>query len=175
MIASKRIASSISAASLVVLAACSAPPSEGHATARLELLGESASALADAPITSIAGTYGTGCDGRSSMATDTWTISATGGPAVDELSVRKDDSSCVLTITTVVTTSGAYVAAAPIVLDTPDMYPASASAFAVTGGPPAFHGNAKISAIAFAADFTISLLVSDAPSRTDAGTLSATH
>lgn len=59
-------------------------------------------------------------------------------------------------------------------LDTTDTYEGSASAFALSAGPLAFHGNAKLNALTFAANFTITLVVSDAPAATDEGNKAAT-
>jgi len=74
----------------------------------------------------------------------------------------------VLTIRDIVTAGGAFIGAPAIALDTTDTYKGSASAFAKDAQPLAFYGNAKISALAFA-DFTISVLVSDAPNASDEG------
>ncbi|HSO31368.1 MAG TPA: ice-binding family protein [Labilithrix sp.] len=165
MIAKKRTTSSISAVSLVVLASACSASAGGDVTARLELLGHREDALASASITSISGTYGADCDGRSASGTDAWTLS--------DLRVRKNDSDCVLAVTNIVTLGATYLGDPPIALDTTNAYPTGASAFGVAGGPLAFHANAKISALTFSDDFTISLLVSDAPSAVDAGSRAA--
>jgi hypothetical protein len=156
-----------------LVAGCSATPDE-TVDPRLDLINQSKSALSSASITSITGTYGANCDGRNAAGTDTWTLSVSGGPASDELSVRKNDSDCVLTLANVITADGTYVGAPAIALDTADTYQGSASAFALAGQPIAFYGNAKISAVTFAANFTISLLVSDTPNASDEGTKGAT-
>jgi hypothetical protein len=160
-------------ASFFVLASgCSA--GDESVSPRLDIINQTKSALSAASITSITGTYGATCDGRSAAGTDTWTLSVAGGPAGDELSVRKNDSNCVLTIENIITADGTYVGAPSIALDTSDAYKGSASAFAISGQGLAFYGNAKISSLAFSSNFTISLLVSDAPNASDAGTKGAT-
>ncbi len=116
-------------------------------------------------ITSITGTYGAGCSGRAAAGTDTWTVSLLGGPAPDELSVRTNNSTCVLTLTDVITTEGTFIGAPPIVLRTTG----SASPFAKSASPLAFYGEATISALTFATNFTITLIVSEDPSAVDGG------
>jgi hypothetical protein len=152
---------------------CIAPAADS-VSPRLEVIDRTNSALSAASITSLTGTYGAACDGRAVAGTDAWTLSVSGGPAADELSVRKNDADCVLTITSVVTVAGSFIGAPAIDLSTSNAYKASASAFALSAQPVAFYGNAKISALTFAADFTISLLVSDSPNASDAGNKGAT-
>jgi hypothetical protein len=147
---------------------CSGPADE-TVKPRLDIVNRTKSALSSDAITSISGTYGASCDGRSGAGTDTWTVSASGGPAGDELSVRKNDSDCVLSVTDIVTADGAFIGDPAIAMSTANTWAASASAFALSAGPLAFYGNAKISALSFAADFTISVLVSDAPNASDEG------
>jgi len=129
-------------------------------TTHVDILNQTKSALSAASITSITGTYGAACDGRSVSGNDTWTISISGGPAGDELSVRRHDTDCVLSVDDIVTAGGTYVGSPAIDLAT--SYAGSASAFALSG-TLTFYGNAKISALAYDTNFTITLLVSDAP------------
>jgi len=143
--------------------------SEARVTPRFELIDQSTSALNAATISRITGSYGGACGGRAAAGTDPWTISLSGGPAADELSVRTNDGDCVLTLESIVTSDGSYVGSPAIALDTSNAYTPSASAFAVDGQALAFYGNAKISALTFATDFTISLLISDQPNASDAG------
>lgn len=143
-------------------------------TPRVDLINQTKGALSAASITSITGTYGADCDGRAGAGTDTWTVSISGGPAGNELSVRKNDANCILTLRNIITAGGTFIAASPMALDTTDTYEGSASAFALSAGPLAFYGNAKINALTFAANFTITLLVSDAPGATDEGNKAAT-
>jgi len=138
----------------------------------MELINHTQSALSAGSILSLTGTYGATCDGHAT-GTDPWTASMIGGPAADELSVRLNDSNCVLTFNNVVTADGTFIGAPPIALDTADTYEPSASAFALAGDPLNFYGNAKISSLLFASDFTITLLVSDTPAVTE-GTKTAT-
>jgi len=88
--------------------------------------------------------------------------------------VVRNDSNCLLTIDNIVTADGVYIGAPPITLDTGDEYEESASAFAIAGEGSFFRANAKISALTFATDFTISLIVSDTLSASDEGSISAT-
>lgn len=161
---SKRNTLSVTAlVSLVGLAAVSAgcfASSEDTVRPRLDIIDQTKSALNAASISAITGTYGAGCSGRSALGTEPWTLSVSGGPAGDELSVRKNDSNCVLTIKSIVAGGGAFIGAPPIALDTIGTYKESGAAFALAGGPTAFYGNAKLGGLGFAADFTISLLVS---------------
>ncbi|MEA2746666.1 MAG: hypothetical protein QOI41_809 [Myxococcales bacterium] len=157
-----------------VSAGCSAASADESVKPRLEVINQTKSALSADAITSITGTYGAACSGRSALATDTWTVSIAGGPASDELSVRKNDSDCVLTIDDIVTADGSFIGAPSIALDTTNTFKGSASAFALDGQPLAFYANAKIGALTFASDFTISLLVSDAPHASDEGNKGAT-
>ena len=138
-------------------------------TPRFELINHTASALDAATILGIAGRYGGACEGRAAAGTDPWTVSMSGGLAADELSVRTNDGDCVLTLEAVITNGGTYVGSPAIALDHGDVYSPAASLFAIDGQALSFYGNAKINALTFATDFTISLLVSDRPSATDEG------
>jgi hypothetical protein len=140
-----------------------------HVTARVDFVGRTHIALSASAITSISGTYGADCGGRGGAGADTWTISISGGPASDELAIRKNDSGCVLTLSELVTAGGTYVGASPLALDSEDVYKNAATDFAIDGAPLMFRANAKISGLSYAEDVTISLLVSDASSATDAG------
>ena len=172
----RRLASFSIAGLGLVSAGCGAA---GDVGPRVELINQTQSALAAGSILSITGTYGGTCDGRKADGTDRWTASVTGGPAADELSVRVNDSNCMLTLDDVVTSDGAFIGAPSIALDTADTYKASGSAYALAAGPLAFYGNAKISSLLFASDFTITLLVSDTAvsettKKASFGTVSAT-
>jgi len=140
---------------------------------RVELINNTQSALTAGSIQSLTGTYGATCNGRNAAGTDPWTASLTGGPAADELSVRLNDADCILTFNRVVSTDGVYIGNPAIVLNTADTYKPTASAFALAAGPLDFYGNAKISSLLFASDFTLTLLVSDTPALTQ-GTKQAT-
>jgi hypothetical protein len=168
---SKRSALSITAlVSLVGLTAMSAgcsSSSDGDVAARLEIINKTSSALSTGAITSVTGTYSAACSGRAAGGTDGWTVDMV-TPHNTNLSVRKNDSDCILTVRNIVTADGTFIGNPAIALDT--SYQASGSAFAKAANPLAFYGNAKISASTFGADFTITLLVSDDASGTDAGT-----
>src|SRR5687768_12190666 len=83
---------------------------EGDVRSKVELLGHNASALAASTITTLVGTYGADCAGRSTAGTDPWTLAVEGAAGADELSVRKSDSDCVLTITEILTGGAMFVA-----------------------------------------------------------------
>ena len=149
--------------SVVALAAVStgcASERTTNATARVNVVNRTASALSAGDITSITGTYDASCAGRSALGTDAWTVSLTGGPAVDELKVRTNDN-CGLTLTHIVTGADSYEGDAPIGLFTD--YAVTAPGFTLDADPLAFYGNAKISSLEFDGDFVITLLVSDIP------------
>lgn len=135
--------------------------SEGDVGSRVEVINRTQSALSAASILSLTGTYGGLCNGRAVAGTDTWTASVTGGPAVNELSVRMNDDDCVLTFNNVVTAGGSFIGNPAITMDVADTYQGAASEYALAAGPLAFYGNAKISSLLFASDFTLTLLVSD--------------
>ncbi|MDB4946560.1 MAG: hypothetical protein JWP97_6094 [Labilithrix sp.] len=159
----------LSLASLLVLGAGCAVAGDDDVPARLEVLGSSSSALGAAAVTAIAGTYGPGCDGRSVDGTDPWTVTVAGTPGPDELRVRRNDASCVLTLRALTADGAVYGAAPALALDTTYARDGGSAAFAGDDGSVAFLGNAKISTRSFAGDFTISLLLSDAPRASDAG------
>jgi len=172
----KPTARTLAAAAGVVLSflGCSSSPQEKVASA-VEVINHTRTALSSASITSVTGTYGGSCSGRAADGSDTWTISISGGPAGDELSVIKNDTACVLTFTDIITADGTFVGAPAIAMGTANTYAGSASSFALSGQPVAFYGNAKISALTYAANFTITLLVSDAPNASSAPDKSATY
>jgi hypothetical protein len=174
----RTVLSSALLTSLVGLAAastgCTAASDDGAVKSRVDVINQTKSALSAASITSISGLYAGSCDGRDAAGFDNWTISMSGGPAADELSVRKNDSDCVLTIVNIVTAGGTFIGNPAIALSTADTYKNTPSAFKLPAGPLAFYGNAKIDALSFSADFTISLLVSDAPRASDQGNKGAT-
>jgi hypothetical protein len=153
----------------VASAGCSNAPDES-VTPRVEVINRTRSALSSASITAIDGTYSATCDGHEAgNGADTWTYDA-GAPGNTTLSVRKNDDDCVLSITHV-HAGDAFTGTPAIALDTTNAYRSTASAFALAapGSPTAFYGNAKISALTFAANFTITLLVSDQTNASDEG------
>ncbi len=148
---------------------------DGSVRARLGVVNRSQSALSAVTPTGLKGTYGAGCSGRSSEGTDTWTLSMSGGPADDELSVRKNDADCVLTITAITADDAEFAPSAGIVLDQANEYSAVRSFKDVAEDPIDFYGNAKIDDLDFSNDFTITLQISDDPSSADAGSKSASY
>jgi hypothetical protein len=151
---------------------CSSEDGDGTTSAGVTVINRSESALSAGAISSITGTYAASCDGRSGAGTDTWTLSATGGPEADELSVRTNDANCVLTLRSIIAGSDSFVGSAGIGLDTD--YAVTSSAFAIDLEELAFYGNAKISSLAFAGDFSVTVLISDEPVVSGGGTTAAT-
>ena len=148
---------------------CAASNDDGFVRGRAEIINTTRSALSDADVASMTleGTYGADCDGRSANGTDIWSSA--------DLAVRKNDSNCILTITALVVGSTSYATGdAHIVLDTSNAFEPSALEYKVDGvGNTMFRGNAKISSLGFASDFTITLLTSDDSAASDGGTKSA--
>jgi hypothetical protein len=110
--------------------------------------------LALASLQSANGTYGGGCSHHSGS----WSVAIASGATLDnaQLSVVKANSGCVLTLTSLHTTSGIVTASPAITLGT--SYIATSSSFG--GG---FYANAKLSAVDFNANFVLSVLFSDDP------------
>lgn len=105
------------------------------------------------------GSYGAGCLDRTgawSVAIDGYSGSMDNAP----LSVVLNNSACVLTLTALVADTN-YVAAPALALS--DSYQSMASAFAAASAPTAFYANAKLSALGFGSDFTITIPFSDDP------------
>lgn len=148
---------------------CSAPDDDGFVHGRAEIINQARSALSDADVAAmtLAGTYGGNCDGHTGDGSDVWTSA--------DLAVRKNDSNCVLTITGIVVGGTTYATGGTnIVLDTENAFENAALAYKVSGsGNMMFRGNAKISSLGFASNFTITLLTSDDSTTADAGTRSA--
>jgi hypothetical protein len=160
----KRSVSSFSAlVSLIGLAAvatgCSQSVDDETVKPRLAVIDKSRSALSAAGIVSIKGTYGANCGGHPS-GTDPWTLSAS-SPANDTLLVQKNDSNCVLTVRQVVTGDATFDGSPAIALAA--SFAGEASTFAASG-QRSFFANAMISATDMAADFTITVKVSDTAS-----------
>lgn len=141
---------------------------------RVEIVGRTEAGLSAAEITRLGGTYGSLCSSRSASGTDRWTFVRSGAGTTD-LSVDKNDSDCVLTVTDLTTADGTYTASPSLPLDASDTYRSTASAFALPASNTAFYGNAKIDALSFAADFTLTLSVSDSLSASSGGSRSASY
>jgi hypothetical protein len=140
----------------------------------VEIVGRTEAGLSAASVTKLGGTYSAACAGRSAAGTERWTFVRSGAGTTD-LNVARNDSDCVLTLTDVTTADGTYTASPSLPLDATDTYQASASAFALPSASIAFYGNAKIDALSFANDFTVTLSVSDTLSASNAGTRSASY
>ncbi len=155
---------------LFVLGACSSAADDSTVSPRINVSSSSAALSADS-ITAVKGTY-SACKGH--VDDSTWTATLSGGPAVNELSVRKNDHSCALVLTDILTPTDyhgdATATHAAGILLTP-AYEGSAEAFYnPPGGLLAFYANAKNDgASSFADNFTISIVVSDSPSSVNAG------
>ncbi|HSO31367.1 MAG TPA: hypothetical protein VLT33_02590 [Labilithrix sp.] len=154
--------------SFVALAAISggcSSSSEEAVTPKLEIINRTASAIQLAgSITAVHGTYGGACESR----TGAWVVDGL-TPGNTTLSVVKNDTACVLTMTSI--DAGSSFSATPAIAMA-TTYATVGSGFALSSGGDTslkFYGNAKMSAVLFASDFVISLVVSDSPRGTDAG------
>lgn len=128
----------------------------------VELVDKTKLPLTVGDLESVNGTYGAGCTGHSGS----WSIEIANGATLDHdpLSVIKNDTACVLTLTELRAESLLYVTASDIELGS--TYVGSASEFklstAATGPDPVvFFANAKINPADFSADFALSFLYSD--------------
>lgn len=153
-------------AMLAALPGCAAEDSD--VKPRVEVIDRTRSALSAASVAAVNGTYGSTCSGRNADGSESWTVDLE-NPSNTNLSVRKNDADCVLTIVSLTAGSDTFGGTPAIALDAANAYKESASSFAIANGPLAFYGNAKISSLAFASDFTITVLVSDDPSASDSG------
>ncbi|MDB4946559.1 MAG: hypothetical protein JWP97_6093 [Labilithrix sp.] len=159
--------------SLVALAClgagCSSGSEEEAVRPKLEIVNQTASALSAASITAVTGTYSGTCSGRDPLETEGWVVDLV-TPASSSLTVRKNDPDCRLTVRNILTADSTFSGTPAITLDTVDAYKSTSSAFAIGAGPLGFYGNAKISALTYLEDFTITLLVSDDAQATAPGT-----
>ena len=136
----------------------------GSVSGGLDLIDLRSETLLNAEIQSVNGTYGAGCTDRDGD----WSTAVELGAMLDnpELSVVLNDDGCVLTLTELHTDGGVLVAVPAIALTT--SYKMTPSAF---DDPIQFYGNAKLSSVSYAADFTLTFLYSDDPDlATDANT-----
>lgn len=103
------------------------------------------------------GSYGALCSHR----TGAWSVEIKAGAILDHppLSVLLNDTSCVLTLTSLRTTLGGNMAATPALVLT-SSFQIAASTFGV---PVEFYANARLSAVTFASDFVLHVLFSDDP------------
>lgn len=114
--------------------------------------------LFSSSLKSINGSYGDDCTNRSGN----WSLKVDPMATLDnaELSVVLGDDACVLTLTSLHTTDGVLAASPSMALTT--SYKMTPSEF---DDPVLFYGNAKLSSVSFDADFTLTLLYSDDPSK----------
>jgi hypothetical protein len=122
-------------------------------------------ALTSGEVSSVNGTY-SGCRNRSGS----WSIRIGGLIALDnpQLSVILNDTACALTMTALHTTAGVIAAAPSIPLTA--SYSGVPSAF---NSPIEFYADAKLSSLAFAANFDLTVLYSDDLRRTTASNIAA--
>ncbi|MBX3230926.1 MAG: hypothetical protein KIT84_36315 [Labilithrix sp.] len=141
-------------------------------TPKIAVTNRASSALVAAEITSINGTYGSACADHTDG--DPWSASPNGGSlAHPELYVIKNNATCRLTVTEVVVGSTVYGAGPAIELA--QSYAEEASAFKDDVEDPVdFYGNARIDSLAFSADFTIDVIVSDDPNTSISGSKQGT-
>lgn len=134
--------------------ACS---SEREVHGSITVYSDTAQALASADLISVHGTYGAGCTSRSGA----WSVAvdSPAPPGPPGLSVLINDTSCVLTLTALLTAGGLVAAAPPIDLTT--SYAAGPSKFS---GSSVFYANARLSPASFSSDFELSLRYSSDPS-----------
>lgn len=128
----------------------------GEVRGQVETLTMRSATLLSEDLESVNGTYGVECVDRAGA----WSLGIAVDAALDndELSVVINNDACVLTLTEIRTLDGAILADPPIALTTD--YSVIPSAF---NDPIAFHGNAKMDAVSFASDFTLTVLYSDDP------------
>ncbi|MDP9034557.1 MAG: hypothetical protein M3O50_07095 [Myxococcota bacterium] len=140
---------------------CATSPVDETISARTEIIDRSAQALTASTLLWANGTY-TGC--TSAAHTGNWSARISGVAPMDytALTVVKNDTGCVLTLTQLVGASpykGTAIALG-------SSYAVSGSAFSTfladgAVNPILFYTNAKLSSVLYAADFTLTILVSD--------------
>lgn len=128
-----------------------------------EVIAHVDSRLTAGTVVSIDGTY-TGCTAKSGA----WSVRVSGSGALTNpsLSVVMNDTSCQLAITAI-NADQVYTAATPLALGA--TYAASPSTFSNTAGTATFQANAMLSSALFSSDFSITLVHTDNPGLTDAG------
>lgn len=128
----------------------------GSVNGNIELIDHRSGDLPGSDLESVNGIYGAGCTDRAGA----WSLEIEPGAALDhpELSVVLNDQDCVLTLTELRTVDGA-LAAGPAIELTASYQPAPSE----FGVPVQFYGNAKLSAVGFADDFTLTIVYSDDP------------
>jgi hypothetical protein len=148
------------AALVGVATGCSASSESDLVKGELVVSG-SQSALTEEELGSLKleGTYAATCDGHASDGSDAWTS--------DDVTVRKNDADCVLTITAIDIGEAQYHASSGLALE--ESFAGSALAYADADGTKRFYANAKISDASFGGDFVITVLTSADTTSSDVG------
>jgi hypothetical protein len=138
---------------LMMQAGCAEEAVDGSALG----LRSNSQALTSIQLDSVNGTYGDDCINR----TGGWSLDLGGGAPFDFplLSVVLEDTGCALTMTSLHTVDGGIIPADPAIGLTAS-YQGAPSSFE---DPIEFYGNAKLSSVAFASNFVLTVLYSDDP------------
>jgi hypothetical protein len=146
-------ASIVVALSFALLSACG---TDASVFAGAVAIDRTTHALTAGELQSANGTYGANCRNR----TGPWSVGIIDGATLDNpvLSVLLNDTACVLTLTSLHTTGGSLAATPAIVLTT-----AFATSASSMGTPTSFFANAKLSSVAFASAFVLTVVFSDDP------------
>jgi hypothetical protein len=172
-VSNRRVVSICTAVALGFAAApmgCGGPGGRDVLGAKAEVVDHSTHALTSGSLQWIDGTYAT-CFGHTDG--DPWSLRIAGATSMTNaaLTVTKDDPTCQLTVAALMA-SVIYEPNPRITMST--AYQATASTFAsrIAGvlQPVSFYANAKLSAIDFANDFTVTILYSDDPRNATAST-----
>jgi hypothetical protein len=145
------------------LGACSSGPT-GSTVVQANVAGAGTpfGVLGAGNLQSVNGTYGDGCTARSGA----WSIIVSGTDSDNSiLSVVKDDTGCVLTLTEIHSDTGVF-AAQPVIPMT-GSYQAASSQFVLesdAASPVSFYANALITPTGFDTDFAVDILYSTDPS-----------
>ena len=153
---------------LAALSGCSGGSGPSAVSARAELVDRTTQPLTVGAFKYATGTY-TSCGGH--VDGTTWGLAvsdATGMPTA--ISVVQDDPTCLLTLTSIVTTAHTYTPTSAIALGTSF---GSAQPFSWTG-TIGFYANADLSAVDYASNFTVNIPFSDDP-KDVTGTITATY
>ena len=140
-----------------LVSGCGATAGEPVAKAGGRGIDRTTQALTSGELESVNGTYGAGCRNR----TGSWSVEIQPSATLDNspLTVVLNNTACVLTLTELVTSSGALSASPTFALTT--SYQGTPSEF---DSPLEFYANAQLSSVSFASDFVLTVLYSDDPS-----------
>jgi hypothetical protein len=142
---------------LAASSGCSAAPGSETVTPTAEVIERSTHALTAGSLQWIDGTYA-GCQGHVDASAWSLRVSGTAAMTSTALTVTKNDLACQLTVTALQADT-LYGTSSPMTMTA--AYQTPASAFASGAGPTAFYANAKLSAVSFASNFTVTILYSD--------------